>query len=553
MALPSAPGLVFAAGLGGAAATAFEPKFEVPKQQAWLANPQRLPDVGLIAALYAGGKIDLTSAQNMANRLGYSDGTLDSLTWLAQNRLDFPLMLRMWRLASLAADLPNTFGTFGDIDTKGYIDETLAHEQLDWNYQPYLRALQTAELPGIGDVAFAVVRGILPSPSYVPVAPGTGGQYVKPFPQLDIPAEDLAAALGYSPEMLELLVGRSGLSMAPVMAANAYFRTSGRLALANLLSAAQATDFDLTPVMDADDYLLAIGQGDLRTNYADAVKSTAREILTAGQYAELELRGFISPDERRAFTQQHGMSKGDSDLLYDVLGRAPAVHAVTTGVARGGAYNGDTTGIPERYLSAMQRSNARPEWYSIDYANRYSYPSAFVLRTMAQSGEITPGEADGILLSIGWPPWLAAKVTESWTGAALHDPATIPETYADAIGAWTAPAGGSATPNAKKAATQLWSTTHTAYKNGEIGKTDATTNLTALGISAAEQADVFTYWDAERLTIRKQLSVAQLQKAEKDGLTNPATKLPFTSADVIAALVDRGYDQDDAQTLAAGA
>ena len=33
----------------------------------------------------------------MAARLGYSTGTLDSITWLAQNRLDFPTMLRLWR------------------------------------------------------------------------------------------------------------------------------------------------------------------------------------------------------------------------------------------------------------------------------------------------------------------------------------------------------------------------------------------------------------------------------------------------------------------------
>ena len=162
----SVPELALGIGLSEAASVAFEPKLEVPKQSAWVNNPQRVPDLGLIAALVAGGKVSQANGHNMANRLGYSNGTMDSITWLAQNRLAFPLMLRMWRLAAVN-------GAFDDATLSGLLDRTLAHEQLDWDYHPYLRALKHAELPGIGDIAYGVVRGILPAPSWVPVAPPT--------------------------------------------------------------------------------------------------------------------------------------------------------------------------------------------------------------------------------------------------------------------------------------------------------------------------------------------------------------------------------------------
>ena len=137
----SVPELAVGVGLSEAASAAFEPKVEVPKQTAWLNNPQRLPDVGLIAALVAGGKVTMADAQNMAARLGFDGGVLNSLTWLAQNRLDFALMLRLWR----------RFGAFdagADATLGKLVDETLAHEQLDWNYQPWLRALPYASCQG---------------------------------------------------------------------------------------------------------------------------------------------------------------------------------------------------------------------------------------------------------------------------------------------------------------------------------------------------------------------------------------------------------------------
>lgn len=442
------PELAVGIAVGGAAGAAFDPKIEVPKQKAWAANPVQLPDIGLIAALVAGGKITQTSGYNMANRLGYSNGTLDSITWLAQNRLDFPVMLRMWRLAAVNP-------AFDDAGLSALLDETLAHEQLDWGYRQYLRALKTAELPGIGDIAYGIVRGILPAPSWVPVAPPTTTTKVKRFPVVEIDPVQLAAAQGYDEDMLRLLVGRSGLSIAPGLAAQAYFR--GLLA--------------------DDDYLLAIAEGDLRTEWAEVLREATRQIPTVGEMMEHSLRGFESVASAKTNAQRHGSADADAQLVYDNLGRAPAAHAVTTGLARGGTYDGTPKSIPEPYLSAVRRANIRPEWYDLEYANRYTYPTGFQVKAETIAGDVPQPEAEQLLLEMGWVP--------KW--------ATFFST------AWAAKAGGTATdPHVKKAQTTLFTEAHKAYVKTGLTQAQVMPALNALTVPAPAQAEVFKLWDAEK-------------------------------------------------------
>ena len=52
------------------------------------------------------------------------------------------------------------------------------------------------------------------------------------------------------------------------------------------------------------DYYRAILEGDVRPEWGDAILEQSREILTANQYAELELRGFLTANERRTLTDQ---------------------------------------------------------------------------------------------------------------------------------------------------------------------------------------------------------------------------------------------------------
>jgi hypothetical protein len=202
-----------------------------------------------------------------------------------------------------------------------------------------------------------------------------------------------------------------------------------------------------------------------------------REILTAGEYAELELRGFYDTATRRQKTAQHGMSQEDSDDLFRVLGRAPSVHQITTGLARGGKYPGGYADVPEPYKSAIQRSNIRPEYAEIEYANRYSYPSFFVLRSLAQDGLFTEAQLEQILLDIGWTPELAKEVATFYTAQAQ---------------------GAKQDPSVGKAQSKVYTETQKAYLGGSITPDLATAMLSQIVPSSADVAFILELWDSIR-------------------------------------------------------
>jgi hypothetical protein len=436
----STPGLLAAAAVGAAASAALEPAFEVPRQDAWNNNRNRILDVGLLARLVAQGGIDLAAAATEAHRDGFTDDKLDALIYLEQTVPGVGEALRLWRLGLLSDAL------FSHVLVKAGLDQRYA--------TPILNS-KTAEVVGLGDIAYGVVRGILPAPGWVPVAPPAKGDKVPRFPQVQIDPLELAQKLGFDEDMLKLEVGRSGLSMAPGMAAQAYFRQ----------------------IIGPNDFLLAIAEGDLRTEWADAVREVSRQILTAGEYAELELRGFIDAPARRNLTAQHGMSDADSDRLHNVLGRAPGVHAITTGLARGGQYPGSYSNVPEPYRSAIQRSNIREEFAEIEYHDRFSYPSAFVLRSLAQAGDLGgQPEVEQVLLEIGWKPSFATQVST----------------------AWTAGAAAKADPHVAKAQTTLYTEAHKAYVKDGLAQTQVAPALNALAVPVTAQQEIFKLWDMEK-------------------------------------------------------
>jgi hypothetical protein len=470
VAIGSVPSLIVGVGAGAAASAAFEPALERPKQDAWAAAPNRLPDVGLIAALVAGGKVSLTDGQNMAARLGFDKGPFDSLTWLAQDRLNFPLMLRMWRLAAVN---PN----FDEAGLSKLLDETLAHEQLDWNYQPYLRALRHAELPGIGDLAYSVVRGYLPTNITLPVAPPSKSDYVPRFPQSQTLAEDLAKAIGYDQAMLELMVARSGLSMAPVMAANALFRSDAADAINNLPNIQGVSPFTGKPYVGPNDYLLAISEGDLRTEWAHAVRETAKQLLTAGEYAELELRGWIDKPTRRALTQQHGMSDFDSDLRFRLARRPLTPHQVKQALARGAKFNPEPGEIKDPYTAAVHQASLGPEWYEMGVALQASYPSLFITNRLVTNGIIDATTGADWIRKSGEADEVVTAMEKSWSSTTSV--ATVD-------------------PHVKKAQTSLWTESHKAYVKTGLSRAQIGPAFSALAIPAAAQQEIFTLWDLEK-------------------------------------------------------
>lgn len=271
----------------------------------------------------------------------------------------------------------------------------------------------------------------------------------------------------------------------------------------------------------ADDALFAqmIREGHTKTKYTDLLLKMRRRLLTPTEYQEAALRGVLSNAEADAGAALSGMEPTDSKTLFDLMGRPLAVHQITTGLARGGTFGGSYDTVPEPYQDAIRRSSIRPEYAHLAYANRYTYPSAFVLRSLAQTGALTEAETHQTLLDIGWPPDFAAKVSAAWfTGT-----------------------GGKADPHVAKASTHLWTAVHKAYVDGETTATEATDDLSALGVAAPAQPAVLALWDHERSVVRRSLTPAQIKKAYKE--------TTFTRDEAVARLERLGMNPTDAGTL----
>src|SRR5262249_41894862 len=158
------------------------------------------------------------------------------------------------------------------------------------------------------------------------------------------------------------------------------------------------------------------------------------------------------------------------------------------------------------YKEAIQRSDIRPEFADIVYHDRYTYPSAFVLRSLAQAGDLGGQQAvEQVLLEIGWKPSFATQVSTAWTTSS-----------------------GGADSHVAKAQTQLWTTTHRSYVAEEIDDATATAALTAAQVSAAAIPQILALWKQERNLVRKQLSPTQIRKAVAGAVVNPATGQPWS-------------------------
>lgn len=416
-----------------------------------------------------------------AGEAGFTEGTFDAVLGAVLNAPGVPQLLTLWRR--------------GEITDADFV-HGLRKAKLEGRWDAPLQALLVDRLdPSV--IATAIQRGILDDPGFLPVAPPVAGGRVPAFPVSPLDPLTEAKAAGIDRERLFVETAIVGNPMSPDQAAQATYR-----------GIIERTDFDR-----------AVAEGNTRNEWRDAIFEAFRQILTSSQYVELQIRGFYDRAERLKNTRKHGMSDADSDLLYNVMGRSPSIHTVVVGLARGGKYPGSYANVPEPYRSQIQRSNIREEWAEVVYASRYNYPSPFVLRALAEAGDLgTSAEVEQILLEIGWKPSLAAKVAPAW-----------------------APSGTTADKHVAKAETQLWNTLHTSYRADETDAATASATLATLGVSPAAVPQVLALWDAEKALRRKQLTPAQVKKAYRGAITNQDTGQPYTRDDALAALLERGY------------
>lgn len=429
-------GAAFAAGI--ATAPTLAPVVRELENETWKRYQSRPVAHGDAAEIVAENVEQLEWGKDQASQNGLSGDKFEAIVGAVMNAPGFAQLLTLYRRGEI---------------TQAELEHGFRKARLETRWDSHLETLRDDRLdPAV--VALAIVRGLIEDPGILPVAPPVGEGKVPKFPTFNVDAVAEAAAHGIDRERLSVLVGNTGRPMAVVEAARAAFR-----------GIIERVDFDR-----------AIAEGDIRNEWKDALYDVAREILTANQYAELQLRGYLNETQRRAGTALHGMSAHDSDLLYDVLGRSIPVKQVTTGEARGGVYGGDPGNIPEAFLRSLQRGNLRPEYYPLAYANRYTLPSAFVIRSLLKDGAITADQGNTLLLESGWEPKWARLVADHYATATA------------------APAD----PHAKSATTGLLTTIRHRYTSGDITEAQAADALAKTGLPAATRTGLLSTWTQER-------------------------------------------------------
>lgn len=509
--LGSTPGIIVGVGVGAAVSTALEPAIEIPKQEAWNRNQNRLLDSELLARLYAQGGVELDTAYKTANRQGYSNDKLDALIYLAQSAPGEAELMFLWRL--------------------GYIDEATWRAGMvklgrrpDW----IDRQAKTFSVPvSAADVAMAIQQGHLPDPGILPgigaetifpagysepPSPDGGPPSTVPLTQIDLDPIAMAQAYGVSVDQLKVLANLAGLPPGPH----------------DLLQMWNRNEIDESSV-DA-----GIREGHMKTKWAEAFKRMRWAVLTPQEYASARLRAWITAEESYAGGALTGHTKEQMDLMFLNRGRPASPTQMWRGWARGVT---GPRGVPvayEDHAKAIAISDIRPEYAEMLWEIRFNYPSLYQLGRIVQSGAITPETAAEWAKYNLYAPAVVEALTGYWQ--------TI---YPGEVGT------GAGKPDAHvtKAATQLWTTTHRSYIAQEAGDTDAKERFTLLGIPATAQMEILQLWQSERALTRKQLTPAQVKKAWSEQVKNPATGQPWTQAEAQAALVDRGYSTADATTF----
>lgn len=425
---------------GVATGPVLAPATETIRQEAWNVYQSRIPGVAALAAGVAQGQIKDAPAREWAHKQGFGDEAFDALVNVANTGPDVGMAMQAWRRGELS---PDEFRT------------VLRRHAIETQWDAAIEALKQ-ELLDPAEIAKAIHRGIMKADGLLIASPPTDPGKVPSVPPSDLDPITEAEGSGIDSERLRILVGNAGLP----------------LGLHEMLSLMNRGE------MEASDVQRGIAESNLRNEYQDVALKLARQLLTAHDYVEAEIRGYIDRPTRLAGTRMHGMTDADSDLLFLNSGRPLVAHQITTGLARGGKFQPLPGELTDPYDAAVHESNVHPSYYDLWKANRYTYTVPFWWRSMLTADALKPAEAEDLLLRLGNPPDFAKAVTDHFA----------------------APSTASATENPwkSKADTQLWTAIHMQYVKYNSGRTAVEPMLEHIIPEQGVRDAVFTDWELER-------------------------------------------------------
>jgi hypothetical protein len=340
---------------------------------------------------------------------------------------------------------------------------------------------------------------------------------------------------------IDALVALSQRILSPAEAANAWQQgfmdegeASAEAALSGVSSARSAIQRQLAGnppgpmdgltllrrgIISESEYVQLVREGNIKTKYTEPLLGLREHIIPGREAAGLWLRGWITEDEAKAAGARDGWGPDEMERLYQNRGRPATVRQVHIGFARGGRHPDEGNNEIATLRRAIRQSNVRTEWEDLLIAQRFTYPSAFVIRALASDGTFDQALTEGILIESGWRPEWAQLAAEKWSGGGA----------------------GPSTKWADRARGRLFTAAHSDYLDGNADEADARAMLAAVGVGGAEQSAIITLWNLERSRTRRDLTQAQILKLYK--------KAVWTREQALDALDDLGMEAGDASDL----
>jgi len=368
---------LFGAAIGRAASDSVTPVLEPVRQHAWYKNQNRVLDPATAAELVAKRFIQESEGQFDAERGGIADNRFGALVRLAQS---YPGLADLTKLSNRQLIDP------------AQVKEVLARHAIPDVYtQPLIDLFQEILTPG--ELAAAIHRGLVPSSGLLLGEQPEPPFKVEAYPVQPIDAIREAEGSGYDKERLQVLVGLQGLPMGPHEAAQALFRG----------------------IITHGDYIRAFNTSNMRNEWAQAILDQTRQIPTARDFFENALRGYHDLPWALDQAKRHGMSEADATVIYQNQGRPMNIHQITQALARGAKFNPEPGEIQDPYLASIVEGPIKPGYYELAESLKYTLPSAFVMRQLAQSGVWSEAKTAERLKWAGWLPEDADEAAKAWS------------------------------------------------------------------------------------------------------------------------------------------
>ena len=419
--------------IGESTGRSLNPILQKLVNETWSLYPDVPPDAYALAGGVAQGQVDEGEARTWAHENGIGDSAFDALIAIADTGPGVAQAFALWRR-----------GLIGD----GAFRTALKREAIEDQWVEPLMGLKR-DLLSPAELANAVVQG---------------------FRSQDAARAD-AELQGVDGADFDTMVNTTGLPPGPET-------------LLEWLRRGIITQAELEQ---------GIREGHTKTKYIPFYEAARTRVLSAAEWATAHLKGHATQAEMYAGGEAVGYSPGMMDLLYLDRGRPATAHQIHIGFARGAKVIGSNDTELEAIAEAVRISDIRPEYTDLIAAGRFTYPSVFVLRGLAQSGAFDQATTEKLLIESGWVPEYAHLAAVSFTKAATA-----------------------------KTGSETQSELADEYITGFITEDEYRQHLTALGLTGHEQDLEVLHAEVAAIKSARSAAVTKVRNAYEKGDTTQA-------------------------------